>query len=148
MGELNYVGAMNFVAERLNKNNLDWFFYGSSNLALQGIDVSVHDIDVYLSETDLKKVKEIFLDKDYLPIRTQNSCFGGNFKKCFIYVGDFEVEFAEGEFGEEIIRNKNYLEREINGNIFRLNKLENELKTYQLMGREEKVEKLKKFLGI
>jgi len=48
--------------------DIDWWLAGSCSLALRGIDVVPHDIDIMLSSRDLEKIKNHFLDYTLWPI--------------------------------------------------------------------------------
>ena len=60
-----FTQAIKIISKELNPRYLDYALIGSSNLALQGMDISPHDLDFVMKLVDLKKIPEIF--KKYSP---------------------------------------------------------------------------------
>jgi hypothetical protein len=52
--------AIKIIHEKLEKNNIKWALIGSTNMAIQGIDVKPRDLDIIVQLKDLSKMQEIF----------------------------------------------------------------------------------------
>src|SRR3989338_7630699 len=56
----NFKKALKILAKRMT--NIDWVIIGSTNMALQEMDVSPKDIDAVVSIKDFNKLQKIFPD--------------------------------------------------------------------------------------
>jgi len=57
--------AIKIIYTRMNSKDFSWAFIGSTNCALQGMEVSPRDLDLVMRLDDLKQIPQIF--KDYSP---------------------------------------------------------------------------------
>jgi len=57
--------AIKVLSQELNTQQLKYALIGSSNLVLQGMDLSPHDLDLVMRIDDLNKIPEIF--RSYSP---------------------------------------------------------------------------------
>lgn len=61
-GNLDWMKALSIICEKLWKNNIEWYVFGSVSDALRGINIIPHDIDIIVHTKDFFKVKAIFSD--------------------------------------------------------------------------------------
>lgn len=59
--------ALTKLAGLLNKANVSWVLTGSTNLALQGVDIEVGDIDIIVESDQIYGLNDIL--KDYVETR-------------------------------------------------------------------------------
>lgn len=52
--------AIKIIHEKLEKNNIKWALIGSTNMAVQGINVTPRDMDIVVQLKDLSRIQEIF----------------------------------------------------------------------------------------
>jgi len=57
--------ALKVLNKKLKKNNIKWALIGTTNLALQGMNINPRDLDIVVTLGDLKKIPFIF--EDYSP---------------------------------------------------------------------------------
>ncbi len=141
--------VLEYLVKKLK--DINWALVGSTNLAIQGVDIKPHDIDIL---TDRKGVYAIgkFLkkfEKASIMFR-ETKQFKSNF-------GIFEIDNVKIEVMENLqnrIKNKwvvtNDLSKrrfiEFEGIELPVIPLEEEYKTYKKLGRIEKANKIKKLI--
>jgi hypothetical protein len=54
--------ALHDTAERLDGATIDWWLAGSAALAVRGLEVAPRDLDLVISETDVRRASEVFED--------------------------------------------------------------------------------------
>ncbi len=65
MLDAKFIEAIQIISGRLEKAKIKWALVGSTNLALQGIDIIPHDLDILVRLDDLGKMPGIF--SEYSP---------------------------------------------------------------------------------
>jgi hypothetical protein len=142
----NFKKALKTLSERFKEKNLKWALTGSVNMALQGIEIELNDIDIIVNLEDFKKIKEMF--SDLRPSAAEKSKFGG--LKFKLVIGGAEVEIIG-----EARNDKIYLHSLLEKNLTHVNMdgikipcftLKLEAKAYSLINREEKAELIRKFI--
>jgi hypothetical protein len=67
------VAAMRVVADRLASTRVTWALTGSLGLALRGVPVFVHDVDVQTDRDGAYEIERIFADRVDRPVRFSES---------------------------------------------------------------------------
>jgi len=62
--------AIKSLFEKLGSSSIKWAVIGSTNMALQGIDVTPHDLDIVVKLNDIEKVKDIFRTDEIRKIKS------------------------------------------------------------------------------
>ncbi len=83
---------LQFISEKFQSVN--WALIGSANLAFQGINIDVHDIDILTDEKSFEKIKEIFKDFKKPAEKAANSRFKSNYE--VFLINNIKVEVMEG----------------------------------------------------
>lgn len=65
----NFKKAIKIIHKLLNKNKIKWALIGSTNMQLQGMNVSPHDLDIVVKLKDLEKMREIFSEYNASAVR-------------------------------------------------------------------------------
>jgi hypothetical protein len=137
---------VNILAGKLKDTN--FAFIGSINLYLQGLDVKPRDIDILTTPEDIKKIDKILAEYRTKDIYYDES-EGRNSWRSFYEINGIEIE---------ILGNVNNLCRDPKSLDQRITilhgehqvpcvSLENELKAYKKMGRDDKVRLIQDFLN-
>jgi len=132
--------------------NILWILSGSTSLAIQGVDVSIGDIDILTNQQGSKVFDEL-LDEyrikapEYLPSEKYQSYLG-------VYeIDDVKVE-VQGEFQYKMkdgswsipSQKRKIFHRDFEGMNLPMLSLEQELQEYENNNRLDKVEKIKEAL--
>lgn len=146
----NHLKTLSFLAKLFGPKNIRWILIGSSNLALQGVKVNPEDIDISTNAGDLHKIQDILKGYCLKPVRLKEMDI---FKSLY---GLFEIngikievmadlEVRDGENWYKMTERKvNPLFIDVLGIDIPCMPLENELKFYKKLGRNKKVELIKK----
>lgn len=135
-----------FVANKLNEAGADWALIGSANLALQGMDVAPGDIDILVNFSEKEKIESIFSEEEKISdSKLKNGegeeltyLIGGvEIQFCFEYAHGFYADFLEKEEFEKIV---------LKSVEIPCNRLEDEIRAYEHLGKKEKAEKIREFL--
>ncbi|MBT3455796.1 hypothetical protein HN446_01920 [bacterium] len=62
MLDQNFLNVLNIVYSNFEGPNIDWFLFGSTNLALKGMEVVPSDLDICIKMCDLEIALAIFSD--------------------------------------------------------------------------------------
>ncbi len=54
-----HIQTIKHLAQLFESNNISWKLVGSSNLALQGVEVTANDIDIYVKPEDISRVDSL-----------------------------------------------------------------------------------------
>ncbi|MGQ4892376.1 MAG: nucleotidyltransferase domain-containing protein [Candidatus Njordarchaeia archaeon] len=145
--------VLKFIAQAFKKHDINWVLAGSISLALQGVDVEPHDIDIITTEEDALKLNNIL--KEYMVKKVEYSetphfkSHYGKFK-----INNIEVEIMgnpkekRGDKWFDLssrLRNKNFVK--LDELDLPVSSLEDHLESYMSSGREKdvgKVEKIKR----
>jgi len=144
--------ALKIVCKKLKGKSIDWVLVGSTNLALQGVDVTPHDIDILTDEKGAFSINELLRDYEVRKVEYKESenlaSYLGEFRIDGIKVevmGDLRIKRPDGTWYKELVirgaKNANIGETEVP-----LYPLEKELEGYKILGRVEKVREIEKTL--
>lgn len=144
--------ALKIVCRKLKGKNIDWVLVGSTNLALQGVDVSPHDIDILTDEKGAFSINELLRDYEVRKVEYKESenlaSYLGEFRIDDIKVevmGDLRIKRPDGTWYKELVirgaKNAKIGEMEVP-----LYPLEKELEGYKILGRVEKVREIERTL--
>ena len=147
----NLVNTLKLISQRLNENKVIWAIVGSTNLALQGIEITPRDIDIILTIENLVKLKNIFPEYSVTEIEEKQSTRGSSYWRVLIEINGIEVEILgekeNGVYTDNLLAG-NKLEILLDDtNIFCLT-LQSEIYAYRETGRQNRVEMIEKFLLI
>jgi len=144
--------ALEIIIDKFKGHNIEWMVFGSANLALQGVNVEVHDIDLATDKESLEKAAELL--KEYMtkpvnyrekgPFKSYNSAFKINGVDIEL-IYELQHKLRTGGWAEtnQMPKKKIF---EYKGLQIPLTPLEIEHQAYELMGRVEKARKVKEFL--
>ncbi|MBN2458880.1 hypothetical protein JXB28_01220 [Candidatus Woesearchaeota archaeon] len=149
--EANYK-ALKTITEKLKGHDIDWVLIGSTNLALQGVDVEVHDIDLITDQQGGERMAELL--KEYItkpfeysekgPFRSYYSILDIHGIKAEI-IAEMQYKLRSGEWSDKSrVAEKKMIEYQ--GLEVPVWDLKKEYEDYNLMGREEKAQKIKEFM--
>jgi hypothetical protein len=68
-----YQNALTLLCARLPVESISWALTGSLGHRLQGVDVSVHDIDIQIAEADIWKVADLLAEYQVIEPYRRNS---------------------------------------------------------------------------
>jgi predicted nucleotidyltransferase len=128
-------------------NGLNFAFIGSANLYIQGIQNEPRDIDILTTSSEIKKIDSLLSE-----YRTKDIYFdeteGRNSYRSFYKIDDFEIEVLGNV--KNLVRDPKNLERKLLLKFDNLQlpciSLQDELETYNKMGRIEKANLIKEHL--
>lgn len=144
--------VIKFINLKLKNKKFIWAFIGSSNLNLQGIDISSNDIDIITSAESIKIFEEQF--KEYMTKKiTKKYPFRKGYPEFYyemeLKINDVEVHII-GEYDGDI-----YLSRLKKGNLVTVKiddifvpclSLKSEAEAYSETNRGQKAELIRNFL--
>lgn len=140
------------IANILNGAGIPWAFVGSFNLAIQGVDIKVGDIDITFHTPDSTKINALFKQYSVDPISYKIS------EKFKSHYGVFRINKVKVEFMAEVDAWVNGRWEKGNTNFptvatitfektrMHVLPLEAEYKAYQRLGRNEKAALIKKVI--
>jgi hypothetical protein len=144
--------ALEIIVNTLKGTGIDWAVIGSTNLALQGVDVEVHDIDLLTDKTGACKASEAFKEYIVKPVEYKEKgsfkSYNGLFKIEGIdieVIGEIQHKLPNGEWSKKS-RIDDKLLITYHGLHIPLTPLRAEYEAYKSMGRLEKAEKIKQVL--
>ena len=82
------------LSEFLNGQNCRWILGGSCALILQGVDVIPHDIDIFVDDSKLSQISELFSQNIIEPIHSY-LWKDKPFKKFKMLLNNIEIEIIE-----------------------------------------------------
>jgi len=137
--------ALKTICKKLNKG-IDWVLVGSANLALQGVDVIAHDIDILTDKKGAFSIGELLRDYEVKGIGYKKSkkyaSYFGQFEAKGVKVevmGDLKIKQPDGTWYKMPLIKKTIKVDEIKVPV---NPLEEALKGYMASERIEKVKKI------
>ncbi len=143
--------ALNVLHDALRKTGISWTVIGSTNMCLQGMDVTPHDLDIVVSLSDLRKLPGIFSKCQPSPIRKLDPLGDDERWEVKFHIGDVEIQaIGEKDSG-------GYLRRIAAGRIVKLPldrivlqcfMLDAEAMAYEEMKRESKSRMIRDFLNM
>ncbi len=144
---------LKIIYDRIYNQDIFWILSGSTSLAIQGVDVQIHDdIDIVTDQKGVQQVDQLLSDfrikePEYSSTDNYKSYFGiyqiGNVK--VEVMGEFQYRLQNGGWSRPVRPNK-IIKKEYQGMVLPLLPLAQEVKEYQNLGKFDKVNKIKKTL--
>lgn len=144
--------ALRIIHDTLKDTRINWTLGGSTNLLLQGVDVAPRDIDIVTDKQGAISIGELFKNYEIKKVRYVET------EKIASYLGKFKIEEVEvevigeprikttnGEWTEPFVPKRRQI-RNLEGMRIPLILLRNALKTYERLGRKDKVQKIEQAL--
>ena len=148
-----YSNPLRKICDRLSDSQLLWAVTGSLGMALQGMDIKIHDIDIQTDQSGTYEIAGLFSEYvvepvHYLASESMRSHFGIleiDGVKIDI-MGDVQ-KLLENQTWEEPVKVERYL-RWVNFDnlLVPVLSLEYEYEAYRNLGRLQKAEKIKNWL--
>jgi len=147
-----FVKVLRIIVNRLENKGINWVLGGSLNLALRGVEVTPRDIDLVTDKQGAFKIGELLKDYEIKKVeltKTEKlSSYLGKFRIEGLEVeviGDFQAKTSEGKWTESFKPKRKTIllleEMKIPASP-----LDVELKAYEILGRMEKVQKIREIL--
>ena len=153
MIEARYLAALHKIYSRLKDCKAIWVITGSFGMALQGMDIDVHDIDIQTDRPGVFEIESKFPENMIEPVRYAES------ERIRSYLGKLEIEGIQVEImgdlqkrfdengWEEPVRVEPYRRWvSLDGMQIPVLSLEYEYQAYLKLGRLEKAERLREWL--
>jgi hypothetical protein len=153
MIETQYLNVLRKIYIRLNNIQVNWVITGSLGMALQGIDVKVHDIDIQTNKDGAYDIEKLFHEYRVNPVSYIQS------ERIHSYLGMLEIDGIKIEIMGDIQKlkdNHNWEEPvkvefhrcwvEIDGMRIPVLSMEYEYQAYLKLGRNEKAEMIREWL--
>lgn len=141
--------TIKIIHKRLENNKIKWALVGSTNMQLQGMNVSPHDLDIVVQLNDLEKMQEIFSEYNASAIKELKPLTDKPAWEVRMKINDLEIQiFAQrdtGEYVSKLLANKLAKIRLENIEIPCFT-LEAEAQTYAETNREHKAHLIQEFL--
>jgi hypothetical protein len=138
----------------LMKKPIHWAVTGSLGMALHGMQMEIHDIDIQTDKDGAFEIERRLVNyllkivhfRASAQIRSYYGLFEINGIKVEV-MGDLQHLIADQKWGEPVCveQNRDWVDYE--GKHIPVMTLEHEIEAYTLYGRAEKVEKMKRFLA-
>jgi len=150
MIDFKIIKALKLIESKLRGSGVRWVLAGSVSLVLQGVDVKPNDIDILTDEKGAFEINRILKDYEVKPVRF---CRSKIFQS---YLGEFEIEgvkvevmgglkeFVKGEWRSLSQRLSTSRIIEIEGIRLPVSQLEDQLRSYQVLGRRKDSSKVRK----
>ena len=141
--------VIKIVSKKMEQNGIKWALIGSTNMALQGMDVNPRDIDLVVKLSDLKKMKSIFSNYRLSEIKELKPFTGESVWDIKIRINNIEIEILgekdNGEYVRKLLANRIVKIRldEIEIPCFAL---EAESQTYAETNKKHKADMINNFL--
>jgi len=142
------IEALKLIGRKLNDKGIKWMVVGGTSLALQGVDVESHDIDILTDKKGAFRIAELLKEYEVGPVRFKHSEL---FRS---YLGEFEIKGVkvevmgdlEAKMGGKWVRVKviPHESVEVEGVEIPVSPLREQLKAYEMLGREKDEEKIRK----
>jgi hypothetical protein len=143
--------ALKKITEKFSGKNIDWVLIGSTSLAIQGVNVEVHDIDIKTDVKNADKIADMLKEYAVEPMHHKNSSqfksYYGLFKINNVQVeviADLET-MHEGEW-IKVENSRVKVIKRYEDMTLPLLELKEEYETYKRMGRMDKANKIKEFI--
>jgi hypothetical protein len=153
MIELQYLNALRIICTHLSDYQINWVVTGSLGMALQGMDIEVHDIDIQTDQQGAYKIESKFPEYVVMPVHYSES------ERIRSHLGKLEIDGIRVEIIGDIqkLLNDHVWEEPVKVERYRhwiryegmqvpVLSLEYEYQAYLKLGRTEKAEKMKKWL--
>ena len=153
MTENDYLKVLEKIVSRLKDSSIAWVVTGSLGMALQGIPVQVHDIDIQTDKDGAYGIENCFAEYLVQPVRYSES------ERIRSHLGVLKIDGIKAEImgdiqkhlGDQIWEEPVKVERyrrwvEVGGKLIPVLSLEYEYQAYLKLGRIEKAEMLRSWL--
>jgi hypothetical protein len=149
-----YLDVLHTIYARLSGRRINWAVTGSLSLALQGVPVEIHDIDIMTDKTGAYDVENLF--SEFVSKKVKYSCaerIRSHFGALIIdgirveIMGDVQIRLDDGTWEDPVdlrLLKKNVQIEEMQLPVIRLDR---EQQAYAKLGRAEKTEVVKKWLS-
>lgn len=153
MIDLRYLTALQIIYERLKGSDTVWAITGSFGMALQGMDLPVHDIDIQTDQQGAYGIERELAEYAVVPVRyIQSERIRSHLGK--LEIDSIQVEImgaiqkrVDNQIWEQPVRVEEHLKWvEIEGMQIPVLSLEYEYQAYKKLGRNEKAEAIKEWL--
>ena len=141
-----YKRAIFEISELMIGNSIKYAITGSTNLALQGIEIVPQDIDIVVDYEDLQKMVKIFPKYLKTGMRKMESKSGEAWE-VLLDMDGVEVQFfaeMQGAYHSALYKNSHCLD--IDDRLIYCLPLKEELRIYSESGRKQKAKMIEKFL--
>lgn len=148
-----YLNALRKITTRLKDTGVNWVITGSLGMALQGMDIEVHDIDIQTDRRGAYEIEGEFTEYVIEPVRySQVERICSHFGK--LEIGGVKIEIMgdvqkriTGQMWEEPVRVECYRRWiQIEGMQLPVLALEYEYQAYLKLCRKEKAEVIRRWL--
>ena len=148
-----HIKALREICARLEDKGIQWVVTGSLNMAMQGMPVAVHDIDLQTNEAGAYEMEALFLEYVVTPLRyLESEHMRSHLGKLLIdgveveIIGGLQKLLPDGtwEAPVEVVTHRCYVE--VNSMWVPVLSLAYEYQAYLIMGRLEKADMIKKRL--
>jgi hypothetical protein len=153
MIEERYLNVLQMICERLGTSPINWVVTGSLGMALQGMDVPIHDIDLQTDEKGAYKIERHLSEYALQPVRyAESELIRSHYGALEIDGIKVEIMGAlqkclDNQTWEEPVRVEEYKRWvEIDGMQIPVLSLAYEYQAYLKLGRDEKAEAIKRWL--
>lgn len=145
----NFLDTLKLISQRFNENNFIWAVIGSTNLALQGVDIVPRDMDIISTMDVLPKIKSIFPKYEVAEIEERGSAISGSYWRVVIHINDIEIEVLgekdNGIYADRLLAGQK-IDVVLDGASISCLALESELQAYKETGRQNRVDLIENFL--
>ncbi|MBU0667360.1 MAG: hypothetical protein ABIC91_04850 [Nanoarchaeota archaeon] len=144
-----HIAALRVIVNETRDKDIFWFLGGSTNLALQGIDVSVNDIDLLSDEKGVYELEKSLKQYVVKPVFWRES------ETIASHYGQLNIDGVDVEIMGELdvksayrqnIKKDDILMTKVDDFYIPCCSLKHEYDAYVKLGRPEKVVLIKKFL--
>lgn len=148
-----HMRALGIICEQLQDSGVEWALTGSLGLALQGMNVEVHDIDVQTDEAGVYEIERRLADYVVKPVLYKSSeRMRSRMGKLSIegvtveIMGGIEKRLPDGAWQEPVDIAQHSLKLEVEGVSVPVLSLQHEYESYKLMDRTERAAQIRKWL--
>ena len=144
--------VLKIICKKSSREGIDWVLVGSANSAIQGVDVTAHDIDILTDKKGAFLISKLLKDYEIKSVEYKKSekyaSYFGQFRIKGVNVevmGELEIKRPKGVWYKKPLIKKIIKVDEIRVPV---NPLEEELAGYKASERVKKVGKIKEALNI
>jgi len=141
--------TIKIIRKRLNQKNIRWILVGSTNLAIQGMNITPKDLDILVQYSDLEIIKSLFSDYNTSDIKKLKPLVAGQDAwEVKSIIKNVEVQFFSertGEYIRRLVANK-IVKLKLNALEIPCFSLEDEAETYAKTNRKNKADLIENFL--
>jgi hypothetical protein len=149
-----HLAVLREIHARLDDSSVNWVITASLNLALQGVPVEVHDIDLQTDEAGAYEIERRFADFVTRKVRfSEAKAIRSHFGELMIdgikveIMGAVQIRREDGSWAQAPDLDQHKQVVEVAGIPIPVLSLEYELTGYQKLGRVEKVDLLRSWLS-